>query len=206
MQTGWRIADLEQSFSTRGDSAHARQQETFGNIWRHFRLSHVGCACVCDKLLQSCPTLCDPMDCSLPVYSVHGILRQEYWSGLSCPASWPRHRTRIFYISCIGKRVLYAAASLVAQTVKRLLAMRETWVQSLGREDPLRRKWQPTPVLLPGKSHEQGSLAGCSPWGRKELDTTERLPFLFFFTCAPWEAHLEDGCYQLLAGRAWECC
>ena len=40
---------------------------------------------------------------------------------------------------------------------------------------PWRRKRQPTPVLLPGKSHGRRSLVGYSPWGRKELDTTERL-------------------------------
>ena len=40
-----------------------------------------------------------------------------------------------------------------------------------------RRKRQPTPVFLPGKSHGQRSLVGYSPWGRKELDTTERLHF-----------------------------
>ena len=45
------------------------------------------CVCVCmtAKSLQSCLTLCDPIDCSLPCSSVHGILRQEYWSGLPCP-------------------------------------------------------------------------------------------------------------------------
>ena len=42
-----------------------------------------------------------------------------------------------------------------------------------------RRQWQPTPVLLPGKSHGRRSLAGCSPWGHKESDTTERLHFHF---------------------------
>ena len=42
-----------------------------------------------------------------------------------------------------------------------------------------RRQWQPTPVLLPGKSHGWRSLVGCSPWGREELDTNERLPFHF---------------------------
>ena len=42
-----------------------------------------------------------------------------------------------------------------------------------------RRQWHPTPVLLPGKSHGWRSLVGCSPWGRKESDTTERLPFHF---------------------------
>ena len=38
-----------------------------------------------------------------------------------------------------------------------------------------RRQWHPTPVLLPGKSHGQRSLVGCSPWGHEESDTTERL-------------------------------
>ena len=42
-----------------------------------------------------------------------------------------------------------------------------------------RRQWHPTPVLLPGKSHGQRSLVGCSPWGRKESDTTEQLHFHF---------------------------
>ena len=98
--------------------------------------------------------------------------------------------------------------------VKRLSTMWETWVRSLGGEDPLkkemaihsstiawkilwteepgrlqsmgsqrvghdratslsffllvywRRRWHPTPVLLPGKSHGRRSLVGCSPWGR----------------------------------------
>ena len=46
-----------------------------------------------------------------------------------------------------------------------------------------RRQWQPTPVLLPGKSHEWRSLVGCSPWGRKESDMTERLHFHFSLLC-----------------------
>ena len=46
-----------------------------------------------------------------------------------------------------------------------------------------RRQWPPTPVLLPGKSHGWRSLVGCSPWGRKESDTTERLHFHFSLSC-----------------------
>ena len=46
-----------------------------------------------------------------------------------------------------------------------------------------RRQWHPTPVLLPGKSHGQRSLVGCSPWGREESDTTERLPFHISLSC-----------------------
>ena len=43
-------------------------------------------------------------------------------------------------------------------------------VRSFSREDPLEGPWQPTPVFLPGESHEQKSLLGYSPWGRKESD------------------------------------
>ena len=43
--------------------------------------------------------------------------------------------------------------------------------------------WHPTPVLLPGKSHGLRSLVGCSPWGREESDTTERLHFHFSLSC-----------------------
>ena len=46
-----------------------------------------------------------------------------------------------------------------------------------------RRQWQPTPVLLPGKSHGRRSLVGCSPWGCEESDTTERLHFHFSLSC-----------------------
>ena len=72
--------------------------------------------------------------------------------------------------------------------VKRLSTMRETQVQSLGREDPWRRKWQPTPVLLSGKSHGWSSVVGYSPCGHKESDTTEQLHFLSF-----WNREVREG-------------
>ena len=54
----------------------------------------------------------------------------------------------------------------------------------MGWEDPnpfpWRRKWQPIPESLPGKSHGQRSLVGSSPWGRKELGTTERLTLTLY--------------------------
>ena len=65
--------------------------------------------------------------------------------------------------------------SLVAQTVKHLPTMWETWVQSLGQEGLLEKEMQPTSGFLPGKSHGQRSLIGYSPWVCKESDTTERL-------------------------------
>ena len=56
----------------------------------------------------------------------------------------------------------------MAQRVKRLPAVQEIRVQSLGGKIPWRRKWQPTPVFLPGESHGWKSLVGYSPWDRKE--------------------------------------
>ena len=44
-----------------------------------------------------------------------------------------------------------------------------------------RRRWHPTPVLLPGKSHRWRSLVGCTPWGHEESDMTERFPFTLSF-------------------------
>ena len=44
------------------------------------------------KVTQSCPTLCDPMDCSPPGSSVHGILQAKYWSGLPFPSLEPAHK------------------------------------------------------------------------------------------------------------------
>ena len=70
-----------------------------------------------------------------------------------------------------------ASTSLVAQTVKRLPTMRETWVRSLGWEDPLEKTWHTNPVLLPGKSHGRRILVGYTSWGLEELDGTERLHF-----------------------------
>ena len=62
-----------------------------------------------------------------------------------------------------------------------------TWLKRLSssssRMQFWRRQWQPTPVLLPGKSHGWRSLVGCSPWGLKEWDTTERLHFHFSLSC-----------------------
>ena len=61
--------------------------------------------------------------------------------------------------------------------VKNLLAMQETRVQSLGLgRSPGEGNGYPTPVFLPGESNGQRTLVSCSPWGHKDLNTTEQLP------------------------------
>ena len=52
-----------------------------------------------------------------------------------------------------------------------------------GKHSSPRRKWQPTPVFLPGESHGRRSLVGCSPWGCEESDMTEQLHFHFSLPC-----------------------
>ena len=64
--------------------------------------------------------------------------------------------------------------------------MRSEWLLDTGFPSwliKLFQQWHPTPVLLPGKSHGRRSLVGCSPWGREESNTTERLHFHFSLRC-----------------------
>ena len=73
-------------------------------------------------------------------------------------------------------------AALVTQTVKNLSIMWETGFNSWVGKIPWRRDWLPTPVFLPGKPHGQRSLAGCSTWGHRESDSTERLTLSILHT------------------------
>ena len=61
----------------------------------------------------------------------------------------------------------------MAWVVKNLPAMQETQFNNWVRKIPWRRKWQPTPVFLPGESQGRQSLVGCRLWDRTESDTTE---------------------------------
>ena len=58
-----------------------------------------------------------------------------------------------------------------------------------------RRQWHPTPVPLPGKFHGWRSLAGYSPWGHKEADTTKWLHFLSFYNCSCLENPMDRGAW-----------
>ena len=64
-------------------------------------------------------------------------------------------------------------ASLVAQSVKNLPAVQESWVRCLGWEDPLEKEMATHSSILAWEIHGQKSLVGCSPWGHKESGTTE---------------------------------
>ena len=75
------------------------------------KTGRINSAAAATKSLQSCLTLCDPMDCTLPGSSVHGILQARILEWVLMPSSngssQPGNQTRVSYVSCTGRRVLY---------------------------------------------------------------------------------------------------
>ena len=63
------------------------------------------------------------------------------------------------------------------------------------------RQWHPTPAILPGKSHGQRDLVGCSPWGREESDLTEQFPFYFLLSAL--EKEMAIHCSNLAWKIPW---
>ena len=151
-----------------------------------FSFSKCSPVCVCVLVIESCLTLLHPMDCSLPDSSVHGILQARILEWVAIPFSrrfsWSRDQTQV---SCTAGRFftvwstgLSTPNSTARASIQIHLSLRESgyawsWLD-LG-SNPWRRKWQPTPVFLPGESQGRGSLVGCRLWGRTELDTTEAI-------------------------------
>ena len=121
------------------------------------------------EVAQSCPTLRDSMDCSLPGSSVHGIFQASVleWVAIATPKpySFLPSQPAFRELNSGESQTLYGA-SLVAQLVKNLPPVRETWVQSLGWDDPLEKELLPTPVFWsqsqtrPGDFHFKHSMYG----------------------------------------------
>ena len=74
------------------------------------------------------------------------------------------------YLEIIASLMTIIGASLVAQKIKHLPTMWETWVRSLGQEDPLEQEMATHSSILHGKSYGERSLVGYHPWGHKKSD------------------------------------
>jgi len=100
-----------------------------------------------------------------------GFSTQEYWSGLPCPPPGDFPERGIEPASLVSPALAGRFLPLAPPGKPNYIVCyaKYSW----------RRKWQPTPVFLPGESHGRRSLVGYSPRGRKESDTTERLHFHF---------------------------
>ena len=102
----------------------------------------------------------------------HWSRQRAPYSHLQSPAfSWALLSLLLIQVStCFS----FSWDFLVAQRLKRLPAMWETWVRSLGWEDPLEKEVATHSSILAWRIPWMGSLAGHSPWGHKMLDMTER--------------------------------
>ena len=101
-----------------------------------------------------------------------------WFSSNICPGmALQDHMAALFLV--LFKVPLYCSPFLVAQRVKCLPAIQETWVQSLGQEDLLEKEMATHSSTLAWKIPWKRSLVGYNPWGHKESDTTERLHFHF---------------------------
>ena len=173
--------------------------------WLENKQSHVTChfdlqmavSCVSlikfqgNKCSQLCLTLCDPVDCSPPGSPVQRIFQARIpeWGAMpsSRGASWCRDQT---CVSCIAGRFFSTGVSLVAQKVKRLPAVWETWVWSLGWEDPLEKEMAPHSSTLAWKiprTEEPGRLQSMG--SSKSWTWLREFTFFlsFFSTSATWE-------------------
>ena len=152
---------------------------------------------------KSCPTLCDPMDCStrgfpvlhyLPEFAQihnHCVGDANQLSHPLLPPSppalnLPQHQVFSNELALYIRWPKYRA-SLIAQMVKNVPAMRETRVWSLGREDPWRREWQPTPAFLPGEFYGQKSnwLARVHVVPKIRHDWATNVYWSFSFSVSP---------------------
>ena len=93
--------------------------------------------------------------------------RQDYWSGLPWPLAALSSSSSRLSLDSNEPPDLVKGVFLVAQTVKNLPAMQETWVRSLGWEDPLEKGMATRSSILAWRIHGQRSLVGYSPWGHK---------------------------------------
>ena len=108
----------------------------------------------CCSVVQSCPTLCNAMDCSTPGPPV------------------PHHLPKLaqVHVHCISEAI--QPSHPMMPTSPCLQCRRPKFDLWIGKI-PWRRKWLPTPAFVPGEFHGQRSLAGYSPWDHKESDMTE---------------------------------
>ena len=91
-----------------------------------------------------------------------------------CPLSWWCHTTILSSVPFSSWLQSFPASGY--------FLMSRLFASGIGASS-WRRQWHPNPVLLPGKSHGWRSLVGCSPWGHRESDMTERLHFHFSLSC-----------------------
>ena len=139
------------------------------------------------KSLSRIRLLATPWTAAYHAPSFIEFSRQEYWSGVPLCSRVCCHYPSLFQASARHQEHLEGVLKhgLLYPILRVPDSVGLEWGPRICISNIFlwRRRWHPTPVLLPRKSHGQGSLIGCGPWGREESDTTEQLPFHFSLSC-----------------------
>ena len=132
------------------------------------------------EVAQSCPTLATPWTAAHQAPPSMGVSRQKYWSGVPLPSPYSSPRKWKSHSQFANSQWVENAEE---KGLSRLLSGKESTCQCRKckrlefdpwvRQIPWRRKWQPTPVSLSGKSHGQRTLVGYSPWDCKGSKMTK---------------------------------
>ena len=117
--------------------------------------------------------------------------KKRYWSIINHKGTQPTLTINMLYL------ILWA--SLVAQWLSIQPQYRRHRFNPWARKSSWRRKWQPTPVFLPGESHGQRKLVGYSPWGCKEQDKTQRINHLVLIIDS-FNGHREEKVVLAITG------
>ena len=113
------------------------------------------------------------------ILTVHGTLKSLLQHHSSKPSILWRSDFFIVQLS----HPYMTTGKTIALTRRTSVGKVMSWLLILSRFVIGRRQWQPTPVLLPGKSHGWRNTVGWSPWGHEESDKTERLHIHFSLSC-----------------------
>ena len=144
------------------------------------------------EVAQSCPTLCDPMDCSLPGSSVHGILRARILEWVAMPSSRESFQPRDWtWVSCIEGRLFTIWATREAPLLVKALTnpiMGPTPKICMVTYLPIPLSLSPSYFLVPGSS--------CPGWTGSERQLRLLLKYLFIYLAAPGlSCCVQDLCF-----------
>ena len=123
------------------------------------------------EVAQSCPTLSDPMDCSPPGFSIHGIFQARVLEWGAIAFSDHTVGSHSWFLPETSPHLWMDSQNHLIIIIKDLITLKDSLSPSSHTQGE--GNGNPTPVFLPGKSQGRGSLVGCRLGGRTESNRTD---------------------------------